>query len=155
MSNAGIHYPTYGVCKSCGGRVGTVAVASCPSCGGIVVAEGGGRGRSKIGFLSLPPMLYERAYLWFVLVSALDIMLTWVILVLGGTEVNFIADAVIKHSGHIGIILYKFCLVIFIVVNCEIIGRRRPDTGRKLAEWSVAIGAIPVELSVIQLFMAD
>ena len=39
------------------------------------------------------PVLYENHYTWFVLVSALDIMLTWLVLHAGGREANAIADA--------------------------------------------------------------
>jgi hypothetical protein len=97
-------------------------------------------------------MLYQRAYKWFVLISAVDIVLTWFILLLGGREVNLLADAVIAHTGLQGILIYKFCLVVLVVLLCEVIGRRRPQLGRRLARWSIAVTAIPVALSVIQLF---
>lgn len=99
-------------------------------------------------------MLHQQAYVWFVFVSALDIMLTWVILLLGGSEVNVVADAVIEHAGLSGIVMYKFCLVVFVIILSEAVGRRNAGAGRKLAEWSIAITAIPVVLSVIQLFVA-
>ena len=43
--------------------------------------------RKRPGFLSLPAMLHENAYIAFVFFSCCDIMLTWVILRKGGTEV--------------------------------------------------------------------
>jgi hypothetical protein len=97
-------------------------------------------------------MLYPIAYKWFVFISAADVVLTWFILLLGGSEVNILADTVIAHAGLKGILIYKFCLVILVVLLCEIIGRRRPRVGRNLARWAVAITAIPVVLSVVQLF---
>ena len=96
-------------------------------------------------------MLYQKAYKWFVYVSALDVVLTWFILLLGGQEVNVLADAVIAHSGLGGILIYKFCLVVFVILACEVVGRRRPSLGRRLAHYSIAVTAIPVLLSVIQL----
>ena len=100
----------------------------------------------------MPQMLYQRAYKWFVYVSALDVVFTWLILLSGGREVNLVADAVIAHTGLMGVLIYKFCLVVLVVLLCEVIGRRRPRTGRRLARWSVAITALPVILSVAQLF---
>ena len=43
----------------------------------------------------VPEMRYQSAYLWFIFVSSLDIILTWVILRKGGVEVNPIAELVI------------------------------------------------------------
>lgn len=107
------------------------------------------------GWLDLPPMLFPGAYAWFVLVSSLDLMLTWVILVLlDGCEVNPLADAVIAHAGLHGLVVFKFCLVLFVIVMCEWIGRRNARAGSKLSEWSVAITAIPVALSFVQLVTA-
>ena len=108
----------------------------------------------KTGLLSAPPMLYQQAYAWFVLVSALDIMLTWTVLFLGGEEVNVLADLVIAHAGARGIVIYKFCLVVFVVLICEVVGRRNARLGRQLARWSVAATAIPVALSLVQLLGA-
>ena len=79
-------------------------------------------------------MLYQSQYVWFVFVAALDIILTWTILGLGGREVNALADAVIRYRGLPGLILYKFSLTIFVIVMCEFIGRRKPATGKALSE---------------------
>lgn len=99
-------------------------------------------------------MLYQRSYKWFVLLSALDVVLTWFILLLGGTEVNVLADAVISRTGLNGILIYKFCLVIVVILSCEVIGRRRPRLGRRVAHLSIAITAAPVILSIVQLLAA-
>ncbi len=96
-------------------------------------------------------MLYQTAYKWFVYISAMDVILTWFILLLGGSEVNVLADAVIAHTGLKGIIIYKFCLVVLVVVICEIVGRRRLRVGRNLARAAIAITSIPVILSIVQI----
>lgn len=100
-------------------------------------------------------MLYQTTYKWFVLISAFDVILTWLILLLGGSEVNILADAVISHAGLKGVLIYKFCLVILVVVVCEVVGRRRPRIGRNLARFAVVITALPVILSIAQLIMAQ
>jgi hypothetical protein len=140
-----------GVCQACGYESATLGLASCPDCGGVMRPQSVPHQADGIDWLSVPPMLYQRVYLWFVLVSALDIMFTWTILSLGGKEVNVIADAVIAHTGFSGMMIYKFCLVLLVVVICEVVGRRRRALGRILASWSVAVTAIPVVLSLIQL----
>ena len=99
-------------------------------------------------------MRYPRPYAWFVVVSVLDILFTWTVLLLGGKEVNAIADMVINYAGGKGIIIYKFCLIVLVMVLCEVIGRRRDRIGKKLAEWSVAVTAVPVVLSIYQLFVS-
>jgi len=96
-------------------------------------------------------MLYPVAYKWFVFISAADVVLTRFILLLGGREVNILADAVIAHAGLIGILIYKFCLVVFVVLLCEVVGRRRAALGRSLALASIIITAVPVALSIAQL----
>lgn len=143
-----------GLCKRCGYRTATMSVSTCPACGGPIVGATKAQPRRKIRFLALPSMLYPRAYKWFVLISAVDLVLTWFILLLGGQEVNVLADAVIAHAGLKGILLYKFCLVILVVLLCEVVGRRRPRLGRKLALGAIAITALPVVLSLAQFFLA-
>ncbi len=91
-------------------------------------------------------MLYPNAYVWFIFLSALDIMLTWVLLLMhpDGHEVNPIADAVIRMFGLRGMVLFKFSLVVFVVIMCEWVGRKNSSTGTRLSEWAVAITSIPV-----------
>lgn len=96
-------------------------------------------------------MLYPRSYKWFVFISALDVIFTWFILLIGGREVNLVADAVIANAGLQGILIYKFCLVLLVVIICEIVGRRRRWVGRNLARAANVITAIPVVLSIAQL----
>ncbi len=143
-----------GLCQACGYRTATLEVMHCPECGGCIVPAHRPKPPSKLGWLSLPAMRYPRPYAWFVVVSVLDIFFTWTVLLLGGTEVNAIADMVINYAGGKGIILYKFCLVVLVIVLCEVIGRRRDKIARRLAEWSVAVTAIPVVLSIYQLFVS-
>ena len=90
------------------------------------------------------PVLYPNVYVWYVLLSSLDIMLTWTILHLDGVELNPLADWVIHHGGLPGMVTYKFVLVLLVVAICEVVGRLRDRIGRRLSEWAVAITAIPV-----------
>lgn len=104
------------------------------------------------GLFTHRPMLFPNAYAWLMLFSAMDIMLTWVILNRGGHEVNALANYVIMRFGPNGMIIYKFALVLFFVVLCEFIGRLRIDSGRLLSKVGVAIGVFPVAWSLMLLF---
>ena len=86
------------------------------------------------------------------LVSALDIMLTATIIArLGGVEVNGIAQRVIELGGLPGLIAFKFAIVVAVVAIWEYIARRQPATGKRLAEWAVALSSVPVVLGLVQI----
>jgi hypothetical protein len=101
--------------------------------------------------------LYPRMYAWFILLAALDILLTYMILspLFGdrGREVNAVAEWVIEQYGLFGMVVYKYALVAVVVTICQYVGRRQPAKGRRLAEWSVAITAIPVVVSMVLMLV--
>src|SRR4051812_20172037 len=101
---------------------------------------------------SHPPMLYPNEYVWLIFVSALDIMLTWIVLWSGGREVNRLANAVVHRFGLPGLVAFKFALVGFVVVLCEWTGRRNPIAGRRLARISIAITCLPLGLAFLLLY---
>ncbi|GJM26427.1 MAG: hypothetical protein DHS20C16_28420 [Phycisphaerae bacterium] len=147
QSDPNLLMPDGGICAACGFATATLALATCPECGGVVKPSASNARGGQ--------MRYQNAYVWFVFVSALDIMLTWAILQSGGSEVNPIADAVIQRFGLQGMVAFKFALVIFVIIMCEWLGRRSDKHGRKIAEWAVAITSIPVVLSFVMLIAAS
>ena len=96
-------------------------------------------------------LLYPLTYATFVVFATLDIVLTWVILLMGGNELNWIAAWIIRRFDLPGVVVYKFALLVGVVVICELIGRRNRMTGQKLALWAVAISAFPVALAALLL----
>ena len=90
------------------------------------------------------PVLFPDRYLWLVFLSALDVMLTRVILFLGGNEVNPLAEMVIFRWGMPGLSLFKFVIVAFVIGACEYVGRSSRSKGRMLAIIGVCIAAFPV-----------
>ncbi|MBU0616708.1 MAG: hypothetical protein KKI02_03225 [Planctomycetes bacterium] len=110
-------------------------------------------------------MRYPNAYVWFIFLAALDIMLTYLILhpVLfprdvtmtesRGAEENVVAGWVIERWDVPGMVVFKFVLVAVVVVLCEVIGRHRDATGRRIAEWAVAVTVIPVLVALVQMGM--
>lgn len=93
-------------------------------------------------------VIFPNGYAWFVLISALDVMLTWVILHLGGREANALAARVILHFGLPGLVVYKFLLVIVVICICEFVGRRNAETARKLLSVGIMITCMPVVLAL-------
>jgi hypothetical protein len=89
-------------------------------------------------------MRYPNSYVWLLLFSSMDIMLTWVILLFGGSEVNPIARQVIDLFGLPGMIIYKFALIVFFIAICEVVGTLRDSTGWLLSKFSVMIACVPV-----------
>ncbi len=101
------------------------------------------------------PVLYPNHYAWFVLTSSLDIMLTHTILTqfaeFGGRELNTFADWVIGQFGLPGAIGLKFMSVVTVVIICEIVGRKHPRTGRRLATAVLLLSLIPLVAALGQL----
>ena len=97
---------------------------------------------------------YPQAYVWFIFVSALDLMLTWVVLYFGGREVNLLADFILQRWALTGMVIYKFMLVILIIFICEVVGYYRAKAGRNLARFAVAITLLPVIVAFIHLLAA-
>ncbi len=96
-------------------------------------------------FLSLPAMRYQNAYVWLVLVSALDVLLTALVLrAWSGVEVNPVVDAIIHKKGFLWIVPFKFAMCVLVIIICEVVGRHRDQLGRRLAITAVVISAFPV-----------
>ncbi len=108
-------------------------------------------GYESPAWLSAPPMRYQDGYVWFLLFASLDIILTWYILRKGGTEVNPLAKLVIERWDLAGAIAFKFSIVLFVVVTCEIVGRHKDHVGRRLTGVAIAMSAFPVVWSLTLL----
>ena len=109
-------------------------------------------------------MRYPNEYVWLVFVSGMDLALTWLILgELEGEEINPVArfilegrkgeppnpfdSSILSLVGYRGLIVFKFCLILFVMLVCEILGRREDKSGRLLARVGVGISAIPMFVS--------
>ena len=99
---------------------------------------------SKLKSLLTRHMRYPNSYAWLLLLSSMDIMLTWVILLFGGAEVNPLARWIIDHYGLTGMIIYKFALIVFFICICEVVGTLRDSTGWLLSKFSVLVACVPV-----------
>jgi hypothetical protein len=137
----------YGKCGGCGYAMDVHAVKRlevCPECGASFR-------RDPLGFIHSPEMHFQNAYVWITFISSLDIMLTWKILSRGGIEVNPIAAVVIDAWGMHGAIAFKFALMMWVIVACEILARLKRSAGRFLAVSAIVISASPVVWSLFLL----
>jgi len=97
-------------------------------------------------------VLYPDGYAWYVLASALDIIVTVTVLkYLGFREVNSFAQKSIDYFGTWGLIGLKFLSVIVVVFICEYIGRRNQRTGRKLVAVAIVLSLFPVLFAIAQI----
>jgi hypothetical protein len=97
-------------------------------------------------------VLFPDHYCWYLLVCALDLMLTnTMVHHFGAIEVNGLAARVIEAGGFWGLIAFKMATAVLVISICEHIGRERRATARRVAEWAVAISAVPSVLSMAQL----
>ncbi len=94
---------------------------------------------------------YPQRYVWFIFVSALDLMMTWVVLYFGGQEVNALADYILHRWALPGMVVYKFTLVVFVILICEVVGHYRPRQGKRLATFAVLITLVPVIIAFTHL----
>jgi len=94
---------------------------------------------------------YPNHYIWYVLASSIDIMLTYLIVwQLGGREANAIAKKFIDLLDHWGLILLKFSTVLLVIAICEFVGSRNDRVGRRLAIAAICLSALPVGAALLQ-----
>lgn len=104
-------------------------------------------------FLLRDQLTYASAYTWLVLVSAMDIMLTIVVIDgLQGIEANPLAAYVINKGGFVAASYFKYSLVVLAIILCEVVGRMKDHVGRRLSWTMVMIGSIPVVWTLSLLY---
>ena len=94
---------------------------------------------------------YPNLYTWFVFLASLDVMLTYMVLQLGGYEANELAATVMRTAGWHGMIAYKFVLVTVVILLCELIARRDAHWGRRLGAIGIGMTCVPVVLAFVLL----
>jgi hypothetical protein len=100
----------------------------------------------------LRPVLFPRAYGFYIALAAMDVLLTTLILAKGGVELNKLAAWVFQAHGVPGASAYKFGTVMVVLIACEMAGRYRSGTmGRALAHAAVIISLIPVGIGAVEL----
>ena len=108
-------------------------------------------GRTGFAAAVSSPVRYGGFYPWYILLASLDIILTWVVLRMGGHEMNEVAQWALGLGGLNGIIALKFATVTVVVVICETIGLRNHRAGRRMAQWSVALSTVPIVVAIVEI----
>jgi uncharacterized membrane protein len=110
---------------------------------------------ASIGWLSQPALRHPWAYLVFVAIAALDVIMTAVIFALGGNEANPVAALIIEQWGFTAAIPFKFAITLFVILVCEELGRQHPRRGWNLTLLAIAVSSLPVvySLALIALHM--
>lgn len=76
---------------------------------------------------------------WLLMVSVLDVVVTYLILRVGGREANPIANWFIRGWGVKGMVYFKFGVTAFVAVLTQIIAQQRPDVARRLLIFATCV----------------
>jgi uncharacterized membrane protein len=98
-------------------------------------------------------VLYPGQYLWFVLLSFMDVAMTAVILSVGGWEVNSLANHFLSRFDLMGLVMLKVCIITFFLTVCEMVGRRNKLAGRRLVLAAILITMVPILVGSVELFL--
>lgn len=96
-------------------------------------------------------VVFPRHYVWLLGLAAADVLVTWLVLGTGGTELNALARLAIERAGVLGMISIKAATLALVLAICEYVGRRRPTTGRRLAEFALAANTMAVSFGLVYL----
>lgn len=90
----------------------------------------------------------RRWYPWLIALAACDVVLTSIILGLGGTEINALACWVYREAGPMGLAGLKFACVVLVLAICQALARRRVSAARGVACFAVVANTVPVAVGV-------
>jgi hypothetical protein len=98
-------------------------------------------------------VLYPDHYAWYILAATLDVIVTHQVLhQFQGSEVNKLADSLIREFGVAGMVGLKFASIVIVVLICEFVGRRNLRLGRRVAVLAICISATPVGIGLLQIW---
>ena len=103
--------------------------------------------------LTLPEMRYQNAYVWLVLVSALDIILTLLIVHLWPAhEANPLAAAIMSVMGFGWAIVFKLSTILLVIVMCEVVGRYDDRAGFGVVAAGIVLNSLVVAYTLLLMF---
>lgn len=97
------------------------------------------------------PILYPKTYALFLTVAALDVLCTWLVLSLGGREVNYLANLFLQQWDVHGLLVLKFAVCAMVLFICEFVGRRKPSTAVRLVSAAIVLNIFPVVVGASQV----
>ena len=115
-------------------------------------ADGGGAEPPSVSRRSAwAALAYPRHYVWVLGLALLDVLVTSMVLITGGKELNVIARFAIEHAGVGGMIAIKGSTLAVIIGICEYLGHRRPVLGQRIAEFALAANSAAVTCGMVYL----
>ncbi|MSR18790.1 MAG: hypothetical protein EXS00_06450 [Phycisphaerales bacterium] len=96
------------------------------------------------GFLEIPHYKFMVIDLLLVLFSAADILFTWAVLNKGGEEVNPLARLVLDSWQLTGLVVYKYTLIVLVILLCERVGRCSEVMARSVLLLGIVLTCVPV-----------
>ncbi len=101
--------------------------------------------RGILRMLFREPIPLETETATFVLLSALDVLLTSLLLSGDGEELNPIADFFYHRWQTNGLVMFKFVMVALVTVVIQIIARQHIEAARKVSIFAcILVGAVVV-----------
>ncbi|MEM9282977.1 MAG: DUF5658 family protein, partial [Verrucomicrobiota bacterium] len=88
------------------------------------------------------------------LAGSIDLLLTTIILGLGGQEVNPLANSVLQAHGLVGLVVFKNFMMGLVILGCDLVASHDRRVARKLAVALIAIHAAPLPWSTGLLIQA-
>ncbi|MEM9882013.1 MAG: DUF5658 family protein [Planctomycetota bacterium] len=83
-------------------------------------------------------------YTAIIAAGTLDVLLTGILLALGGREINPLAAAILEHYGFAGMVVFKYLIVGLVILMCDFVADRDWRKARVLAIALIGIKASPV-----------
>ncbi|MDA1008643.1 MAG: DUF5658 family protein [Planctomycetota bacterium] len=102
-------------------------------------------------FFSNPRLRYAPLIVVLLFVSALDVILTHVIIDRGGIEINPVANLVFEHWSVFGLAAFKYALVTFYIIIVQQIATMKEATAYRTMVAGIAISCMPVVWSCLLL----
>lgn len=97
------------------------------------------------------PILFPRMYWAYIVLAAMDVLLTALILKVGGHELNAVGRAAFAWAGLFGATMLKFTTVTVVLLACEYAERAKPDAGRLIVYAAVSISTVPVMMGLMEI----
>ena len=97
-------------------------------------------------------LVLGQEYFGFLLLSIFDLFLTGYIFKYGGIEANGLPAWILGHFGLMGLALFKFWMVMFLIVICEVIAMFSVERARFVILGGCAVYVLVVIYECILIF---
>ena len=114
-----------------------------------VIAAGTIHWRDRLAEFGSKPLPLEDATCMFILVNVLDIFATRILLSIGGSEANPVAQLFLERWGFHGMIVFKMAMIAFFCVATQWIGQFNLQKAKRLMTFGTTVVSCVVIYSAI------